>query len=830
MESILRLQHISKDYQTGGEAVHALCDVTISFRRSEFAAILGPSGCGKTTLLNVIGGLDRYGAGDLIVDGVSTRDFTGRDWDAYRNGKIGFVFQSYNLMPNMSVLENVAIALSIAGVRRAERRKRAEVALQRVGLADQMKKRPAQLSGGQMQRVAIARAIVNDPEILLCDEPTGALDSETSIQVMEILKEISSERLVIMVTHNEALVSRYATRMIRLLDGRAVSDTDPVLDGSQTAEERPADFSESLFAPTDFPETPSESSETASEPSEIPTEKPKRVRMSLFTAFMIALKSLFSKKMRMFWTSISGAIGIFGVTLVLAISAGMNSYVNYLQTEAVGDSAITIAETAYNLEDAGKLLETTAGGKPYPKDAEGVYPYLSQSSILNELLVSNNITDEYIDYIKNMDPAWRNALNFAYSANINVVHVAANGNYARLSSWASYSKQIIDNNELVTDNYDVLFKLGDGGTEADGYTGNGYPAEMHEVSIVVDRYNRLSANALVALGLMVKRNDELPEVIPYSEIVGKEYDLILNDGWYSKTKNGNYAAIGTSKYQEAAEGEHCLKVRIVSVLRPKNDKANQWLTAGLAYLPELSEFLIKNSAASEVATAQREDPAVNVLTGVEFTDTEYGTVSKQQAYEKVMKTLGGTTTPTRISIYPKNSVMKLKILDYLNEWNTTLHPESPVVYTDYTVVALSALNALVNIVTYILIAFSAIALIVSTVMIAVVMNMSVLERTREIGVLRSIGARKTDIANLFNCETLLIGVAAGILGILLAIGAGAVTNAVLGAMFGVSSIVRFSWPIVLGMMGLSVGLTLLAGLIPAILAARRDPVKCLKAE
>ncbi len=794
---MLELRHITKDYRAGGTPVHALRDVTLSFRKSEFAAILGPSGCGKTTLLNVIGGLDRYDGGELTVGGMNTKSFTGRDWDAYRNAKVGFVFQNYNLIPHMSVLENVALALSLAGEKRAVRLKKAAAALEKVGLSAQRKKCPDQLSGGQMQRVAIARAIVNDPEIVLADEPTGALDSGTGIEVMELLKEISSDRLVIMVTHNETLAARYATRIINFLDGSPVSDTDPPQEGGVPSEE---------------------------------TEPPKkRVHMSFFTAFGIALRSLFSKKMRMFWTSFSGAVGIFGVALVLAISTGMNSYVAYLQTEAVGDSAITISETAYDLDNVGKLLESTAGGTPYPKDAEGVYPYLSQSNVLNELLVSNNITQEYIEYIKNMDVSWRNALNFSYSASINVLHMNGSGAYARLTSWSSYSKQIIDNTELVENNYDVLFKLGDGGT-GDGYTGDGYPADYREVSIVVDRYNRLSANALVGLGLMVKQNDELPEVIPYSEIVGKEYSLILNDGWYQKTQKGTFAAIAASKYQEAAEGEHALKVKIVSVLRPKNDKANQWLTAGLAYLPSLSEYLIANSSASAVVTAQREDPTTNVLTGAKFTDTEYGTVSKEQAYEKAMKTLGGTVTPTSINIYPKNSVMKLQILGYLDAWNTTLHPESPVVYTDYTTVALSALNALVDVVTYILIAFSAIALVVSTVMIAVVMNMSVLERTREIGVLRSIGARKTDVAALFNCETFLIGVVAGCLGILLALAGGAAANAILGAVFGVTTIVRFTWKIVLGMLALSVGLTLLAGLIPAILAARRDPVKCLRME
>ncbi len=824
---MLELRHISKDYHAKSFDVHALQDVSLTFRKSELAAILGPSGCGKTTLLNVVGGLDQYDAGELIIEGVSTKKYRDTDWDTYRNQRVGFVFQNYNLIRHMSVLDNVALSLSLAGVKRSERIRKAKIALEKVGLGEQIKKRPNQLSGGQMQRVAIARAIANDPEIVLADEPTGALDSETSVQVAELLKEIAKERLVIMVTHNQSLAEQYATRTISLLDGRIVSDTDPY---EAPASEEVA-VAEAAAEPEVFVEPEASDDTTASEPviQEPVTKREKKVRMSLLTAFGISFKRIFTKKWRTFFLCLAGSIGIFGIAIVLAISAGMNSYVAYLQTEAVGDSAITIAETAYNLDDVGKILEQTAGGTPYPKDTEGIYPYVGKNDLLSSIRVSNNITDDYVAYLKSMDPSWRNAITLSYSAAINVLHKNEKDAYVKLASWASYSKQIIDNHELVEDNYDVLFKLGDGETEAGDYTGNGYPSDYREVAIVVDRYNRLNANALVGLGLMEKQSDDLPELIPYEDIVGYEYSLILNDGWYQKTQKGTFSAISSAKYKEAAEGEHCIKVKIVSVLRPKNDKANQWLTAGLAYLPSLSEALLEDSSASEVVTAQVADPDTNVLTGLAFTNSEYGTVTKEQAYQKALKSLGGIATPTGISIYPKNSVAKMQILDYLDAWNTE-HPECPVVYTDYTTVALSALNALVNVVTYILVAFSAISLVVSTVMIAVVMNMSVLERTREIGVLRSLGARKLDIANLFNCETFVIGLTAGILGIAFGLLGGLIANSVLGAAFGVSNIVRFSWPIVGEMLALSLGLTLLAGLIPAVLAARRDPVKCLRTD
>ncbi len=821
---MLQLKNIAKDYPVNGElTVHALRDVTLDFRRSEFVSVLGPSGCGKTTLLNIIGGLDRYTEGELSVDGTSTTRFKSADWDNYRNSKVGFVFQNYNLIPHINVLQNVALSLTFAGVGKRERLARAKKALERVGLGEHLKKRPNQLSGGQMQRVAIARAIVTDPQIVLADEPTGALDTETGVQVMELLKEISRDRLVILVTHNVELAEAYSTRIIRILDGCVVDDSNP-LTKSEMLKETFLDINDDAQT-TSTQATSTQATSTQATPTQaVPRKKRRFVGFwaSVATAFGISIRNLWSKKGRTLLTAFAGSIGIFGIALVMAISSGMSNYVDYMQTEAVGDSAVTIGETAYSvsrilsiMEDAGGVNET-----PYP-DIDGVVPYQRQS-----FSTTTALSEEFIEYIRKMDSSWVKTVNYSYSLNMHVLQqTEKNGEKVmkQLKSWANNAYQMVDGNDLVEDNYNVLYKTEDS---------TGYPTDMTEISLVVDKFNRINPTVLSSIGIKVDSdaNGNYKKVL-FEDIVGKEYTIVLNNGWY-KANGDTFKEISSSEFGSIEEGD-TLKVKIVSVLRPKDNNSTLWLNTALAYLPELSEFLVQNATQSEVGKAQLNSPDKNVLTGKAFSRPTYGTEKEKDAnvrsqYVSALKALGAYTSPTNIKIYPKDIDSKQKIASYIEDWNT-LHPDSQVSYLDITGLALTLMATFIDVVSWVLIAFSAVALIVSTVMISVITYTSVVERTKEIGVLRSIGAGKRDVSFIFNAETTVIGVVAGVMGIVMALLGGLLVGKVVQHMFDVA-IVSFSLWIVLGMLALSVVLTVFAGLIPAGIAAKRDPVKCLRTE
>lgn len=798
---MLQIKNVTKDYAvTKDLTVHALKGVSLNFRKSEFVSILGPSGCGKTTLLNIIGGLDRYSDGDVAINGRSTKSYSDSDWDAYRSRSIGFVFQNYNLIPNMNVLDNVLLSLSIAGESRSERVKRAKEALCKVGLINQIKKYPNQLSGGQMQRVAIARAIVNNPDVILADEPTGALDSETGVQVMELLKEISADRLVIMVTHNQELAAEYSTRIVKMVDGRLVDDSNPLTDGQSDGEE-PANASADGGA--DYAK-------------EI---KPKKSRMSIFTAFAISLKNLRVKIGRTFLISFAGSIGIFGIALVLAISGGMNNYMEYMQTQAVGDSVISLGETtAYSLERILSVMEDSSGinQERYPS-FDGVDPYQRDS-----FSAKSTLSDGFIEHIQNINKSWVKAINYTYNVQMRVLQ--KNGdNYSRLSNWTSSAYQMIEEDELIEDSYDVLYKSADSQT--------GYPKDYTEVSLVVDMFNRVSPSVLRNIGITPVQAEGGYERIPFSAIVGKEYEIVLNDGWYIKQDNGTFKEF--SGNYGAISQENKITVKIVSVLRIKNKKnVTQWLSSGLAYLPELSEFLVNDARQSAVGQAQIAATDHNVLNGNKFKPSLAGEKEEEQIYAeyvKVLKSIGAFTSPVNIRLYPKDVDSKKNISDYISAWNKA-NPTEKVEYLDLTELAVGMLDTFMDVVTYVLIAFSAVALVVSTVMISVITYTSVIERIKTIGVLRSIGARKGDIANLFNTETLLIGTFAGTMGVGFAVLAGVIGNAVLAKALGIASLVIFTWQIVVGMFALSIGLTLLAGLIPAFIAAKKDPVTCLRTD
>ena len=812
---MLQIKNIKKDYPVASDlTVHALKGVSVNFRESEFVSILGPSGCGKTTLLNIIGGLDRYTSGDLVINGVSTKNYRDSDWDTYRNHSIGFVFQSYNLIPHMNILDNVTLSLTLAGASKAERIAKAKVALERVGLAKQMKKRPNQLSGGQMQRVAIARAIVNDPDIILADEPTGALDSETSVQIMDILKEIAEERLVVMVTHNRELAERYSTRIVSLLDGEIVSDTNP-FDGEQLT----ATASETTPAAqgsTDTQANTQSDSNAALTAQSGKSKGKKRSKMSLWTAFVLSFKNLLSKKGRTLLTSFAGSIGIFGVTLVLAISAGMTAYVDNVQRQAMGDTPVTVSTRAIDFESMMSGESFTNKLDPYPSDTTAVKPY--KPAMMS--YIENNITEEYVAYVKNMDETLYKTLEFTYNLSVNAFVIGGDGNYTHLSRFASNATRMVSSQKMFADNYDVLYKTD---------STSGYPTEEHEIALVVDKYNRMSTTLLTALGINTEADGDNYKEIAYADLVGRTYKLVLNNAYYLPNEDGHYAAITSrAEINAACESTNAITLRVTSIVRRKSDDSAKLAETGVLYSVALADRLLADSLSSDVVKAQKENPDVNILTGKEFA----GAVGSSATYESVLKTLGGSNLPDEIDIFPQNASAKDKITAYLDEWNAAHEsdPDAKVTYTDLQGVALSMMSTMIDVTTWVLVAFSAVSLIVSTVMIAVTTYTSVIERTKEIGVLRSLGARKKDISTIFNTETSIIGALAGVIGIVFAVIVGIIVNIVLHNLFDVTNIVLFTLPVVLGMFVLSIALTLVAGLVPASLAAKKDPVTCLRSE
>ena len=806
---MLQLKKITKEYPVGNDSkLKALKGISLNFRKSEFVSILGPSGCGKTTLLNIIGGLDHYTSGDLIINDKSTKDFKDKDWDNYRNKTIGFVFQSYNLIPNINLINNVAMGLTLAGVKKSERTRLAKEALEKVGLKKEIKKKPNQLSGGQMQRVAIARAIVGKPDIILADEPTGALDSETGIQIMEILKEISKDKLVIMVTHNPELAKAYSSRIIKLFDGNLMEDSNPYGE-----DELKQDYNaQKTLLNTDKP---------------VKKGKKEKVSMSLSTAYGLSGKTLLSRKGRTIITSIAGSVGIFAITLILAISNGMNKYVKDVQTSALGTSAITINETARNISlGGGPKTETDTDLKKYPSDATGIYPYTENSNRIE--IVYNNFSDKFLQYIKDMDKGYTSSVEYSYSVKMNIIsHTKAgykslNADYDSKnsimgnntpSSWYDVSNQTLSNKTLITDSYDVLYKT----------TRTGIPENYTELALVVDKYNRISTSVLDALGIDYTSN---LESISYSDLVGKEFKLIPNDLYYSYDGTTFKAPTTTAEYENLYLDNGAVTLKIVGILRLKNDDASEWLSEGIIYSSALTEYVMQDAINSVVGQAQINDATKNVLTGENFIDTPALKIEEQ--YKNALKSLGCYTTPVSISIYPSGITEKNKITAYLNEWNS-LNPDNEITYTDFSELIIEILSNLIDTVSSVLIGFCAVSLVVSTVMISVTTYTSVIERTKEIGVLRSLGARKKDITSIFNAETSMIGVFAGIIGVGFAWIIGLIANSVLKKTLGVA-IVSLTLPTAIIMIALSTVLTLLAGFIPAKIASKKDPVLCLRTE
>lgn len=775
---MLELKDIKKSYQTTGLMDHALNGVNLRFQDNEFVSILGPSGSGKTTLLNIVGGLDRYTSGDLLIDGKSTKDFSESDWDAYRNSTVGFVFQNYNLISHLSLIDNVDMALRLSGIPAKERRARTLKVLDEVGLSDHIHKRPNQLSGGQMQRVAIARALVNNPKILLADEPTGALDSKTSIQIMDLIKKISKDRLVIMVTHNGDIAAQYSDRIVRLLDGQVIEDTRPV------------------------------AAETMVSTSRLMTKK---TSMSYPTAIKTSFKNLLTKKGRTIVTAIAGSIGIIGIALVLAISTGMTGYVNTMQSDTLAGFPITINSVVST--DFMSRRQSTIDSMTGSQDTTGEFPtgdtIYSYDSAANTTLHTNKIDENFLNYLSNIDPTLVNSISYTRAVAMNLVAHTDAGGYIKVatkvggsglfSGGSSVFSEIPDNPDFIQSQYDLLAGV--------------YPSTFDQLLLVVDNQNRVDVSILDALGIGI--NDSYS----FSDFIGKSFKIIPNDQYYEVA--GSKYIPGTD-YEAMYLNPASIEITIAGIMRVSPDASSELLSNGLNYTTMLTEHVLTLAATSDVVTAQIASPTINVLTGTAF--------NSQVTYQSVMRTLGGDTTPTGVQIYPVSFDSKDAIKAYLDAYNVGKANEDTIVYSDLAETISTTISSLINTITIILAAFAGISLLVSSIMIGIITYVSVVERTKEIGIMRSLGARKKDIARIFNAETILIGFGSGLLGIFLAFLLNFPVNLIIERYIGVAGFSVLTLPTAIGLIVLSTFLTLIAGLFPSRIASKKDPVVALRTE
>lgn len=882
---MLELKRITKDYIVGNDKVHALKEVSLGFRQSEMVSILGQSGCGKTTLLNIIGGLDRYTDGDLVIDGRSTRYFKPSDWDAYRNQKIGFVFQSYNLIPHLTVLGNVELALTLSGVKKAERQRRAAEALKRVGLEKEMKKRPNQMSGGQMQRVAIARAIVNNPDIILADEPTGALDSVTSVQVMEILKEIAQDRLVIMVTHNAVLAEEYSTRIISMLDGEVVGDTAPV-PISESDVEAEADQSDGSAKAQDAVESDKEgeaSEKVEQSPvSVILTEKQlqkqkkkeqkaitkankaamKRTSMSFFTAFGLSWRNLITKKGRTIATSVAGSIGIIGVALVLALSNGFNGYIEDMQTSMLAHYPVTVSQITMDMDTMMENMEgSSAKLEQFPDGNKVIIKNRSTLAAYH----FNRITKEFVDHVKTIPNDLVVDVTFDYSQNLNVISANMNtsSGYGKLNtaktsmdsmvgSSSTAFQQLLNNTDYVLSQYDVL--------------SGKYPTQANELAVVIGSDNSIKRTTLQSIGLKVPQNTDDAESaqVEFDDLIGQELKLVFNDQWFSyREDDGVYVSFdkanpSADQWEALYNDENNMTLKVVGVMRIKESAALALFNNGIVYTPELYKALLENSKNSAVAVAQAASAdrcvhdafELSIGSGGSFpmAGAKFSTVANVLALtakplglnitasdlrELTMKSVGASDLPSAFNFYPVTFSKKTAMIDYINKYNDG-KDDNDVIYTmDAASIVTATVKDMIDIISYVLIAFAAISLVVSSVMISIITYASVVERTKEIGVLRAVGARKMDIMRVFNAETMIIGFAAGIIGVLFTI----IVSFPLSSLFisisdgaVTTSLVSLAWWHAILLIVISVVLTLIAGMLPARSASKRDPVVALRTE
>ena len=913
---MLVLKDIVKDYVTGDTTVRAMKNISINFRENEFVAILGPSGCGKTTMLNIIGGLDRYTSGDLVINGKSTKTFTDGDWDTYRNHSIGFVFQSYNLITHQTVLANVELALTLSGVSKKERREKAIEALKKVGLEKHIYKRPTQMSGGQMQRVAIARALINNPDIILADEPTGALDSETSVQIMELLKEVAKDKLVIMVTHNPDLALQYATRVIRCLDGSVIDDSNP-------------------FVPTE------EDYKIEKEKAEEEKKKGKKPSMSMTTAFTLSLRNLVTKRTRTILTAVAGSIGIIGIALVLALSNGINGYIDRIESDALLLFPMSVEKEAVNTDS---LLQTALGMNPllgvnHEKDA--VYVNTSFNTMINTFVAqsnSNNLQSfkKYIDENRAKFDELCNDVQFNYTTKLNIYRVQDGENpiqvnpstlldnmnmeslsslegFVDINSYVNLWKQLVGDNETIDNYYDVIYGR--------------LPKDYNEVVLIVDGNNEVTELMAYALGLKdqsqftanlmnaLSGGEKLEsgdaERITYDDIIGLRFKMLTNsDLMHKDEKTGLWSDMRNNALYVSNQLEDAIDVKIVGIVRPGEDNVLSVGTGYIGYTGELMDYALKRTRESAVVKEQLANPKKDVITGLEFFDKtvndfdladidlneidfnklnitpflsmakdmdlsqiditdmssmfNFGNMSDlqkklmegylddeqvlafKQAYidtinskcslEKTYETIGYSdeSNPTSIALYPKDFETKEEVNNMVDFYNKTVskdgHEELTINCTDYIGIAMNIATQAINIVTYTLVIFVAISLVVSSIMIGIITYVSVIERTKEIGILRSIGASKRDVSNVFNAETFIIGLSAGLIGIGVTILCEIPINLLLRTLTGapISAILPFTDGLLL--VCISVFLTFIAGLIPSSLAAKKDPVEALRTE
>jgi putative ABC transport system permease protein len=787
----LKLTEIWKTYKAGSTFVEALKGVSLSFRESEFVAILGPSGCGKTTLLNIIGGLDRYDTGDLIIQGLSTKYFKDKDWDSYRNRSIGFVFQNYNLITHQSVLQNVEIALTLSGVPAFERKRRAKEALAAVHLEDQIHKKPNQLSGGQMQRVAIARALVNNPDIILADEPTGALDTHTGTQIMDILKNISKTRLVIMVTHNP-VITEYSNRIIRLLDGELQFDSNPL---SSEEESETAEKAESVMK----------------------MRKLRNTSMSLSTATSLSFKNLLTKKGRTIITSFAGSIGIIGVALVLALSSGLSVYISSMQSEALAGLPVTIStgEQRVDFNERRAMVNGTDSTDLVKfNNSEVIYRYDREA---NAITHTNTITQEYLDYITALETEMPEAINtISYSRGISINLLSrgessvvkyetspnSGGPLAQFSGNA-YWQEMPDNSDFILSLYDLIGE------------GSRLPKSKNEVVLVVDEYNRLDEALFQKLGIYSESTE-----YTINDFMGKSIlKVISNDIFYTKNEADIFVPATTSDYDSLFNSQEGISLTIVGVLRLKAGAASSYLSPGIVYTTALTDYIVEDAVNSEIAIAQSVS-ANDVILGIPF--------ANEKARERKMVSLGALTIPTGIEIYPKDFAGKDQVKKYLDAYNTGKTADAQVIYTDLAESITAMIGTLLNTITYVLIGFAAISLLVSTIMIGIITYVSVIERTKEIGILRSVGARKKDVSRVFNAETLIIGFTAGILGIGISYLLTIPINSIIYRLVSINGIANLTAYHAVLLIAGSMLLTFIAGLVPARMAAQKDPVIALR--
>lgn len=771
---MLEIKKINKSYTTGDFTQQALKDFSLKFRTNEFVAILGPSGSGKTTLLNIIGGLDRYDSGDLVINEKSTKNFNDREWDAYRNNCVGFVFQSYNLISHMSVLSNVEMGMTLSGIGANERRERALKALEKVGIKEHAHKKPNQMSGGQMQRVAIARALVNDPDIILADEPTGALDTKTSKQIMELIKEIAKDKLVIMVTHNGEIAKDYANRIVEMRDGEVLNDSNPVSE----KEEKRRDFNI------------------------------KKTAMSFFTALYLSFNNIKTKKGRTILTAFASSIGIIGIALILSLSNGLDLQINQFEKDSLSSMPIMISETAMNLDEDTFIQMQNSGGndgiEAYTKEKK-IYP---QEPIRNTMTHTNIITKKYIDYLKEIDQNLISGMSFTSMTSLNIMTMDKDGNYLPImnsSSVAGHLPEKLNDNddkyEFMKNTYDLLE--------------GSYPTSKEELVLIVDSKNKVSTDLLKALGFDSEKED-----IDFAEILGKEFKLIPNNEFY-KSLGPIYTY--NMDYEKVYNSSSAITLKITGIIRGKKDKELiTSFSSGVGYTQALMDYVVSTNKESDVVLAQN-DSKYNVLTGEQFSDDE-------SAKEMILAYLGAESTPAYIQIFSKNFDTKDEVLAYLDKYNEDLAKEDKIMYTDAGNIVSQLSGSLLNGVTYVLIGFSAVSLIVSTIMIAIITYISVLERTKEIGILRALGARKKDITRVFNAETFIIGVSSGLLGIIITILLLLPINALLLSLTELKNVAVLNPIHAIILIIISVILTLIGGFIPAKMASKKDPVIALRTE